>query len=238
MAKEPVPGRVKTRLCPPCTPEQAASIAAAAIADTLDAAMGSGADEVIVALDGAPGPWLPEGVRVVPQVDGAFDRRLTAAWAMTFGPGIQIGMDTPQADATTLDAAMATLASTAGAGGTPAGAHGAPADAHGAPAVLGAAVDGGWWLLGLPAADDRVFTDIPMSTAHTGAAQRRRLVDLGYRVVDAPPLVDVDHMTEARSVADTVPGSRFAAAVHTAHAVHTTRAVAAAHPVAAVDPVS
>ena len=36
MAKAPVPGRVKTRLCPPCTPDEAAAIAAAAIADTLD----------------------------------------------------------------------------------------------------------------------------------------------------------------------------------------------------------
>ena len=38
IAKAPVPGRVKTRLCPPCTPEQAAGIAAAALTDTLTAA--------------------------------------------------------------------------------------------------------------------------------------------------------------------------------------------------------
>jgi len=36
LAKTPAPGRVKTRLCPPYTPEQAARIAAAALADTLD----------------------------------------------------------------------------------------------------------------------------------------------------------------------------------------------------------
>ncbi len=30
IAKQPVPGRVKTRLCPPCTAEQAAAIAGAA----------------------------------------------------------------------------------------------------------------------------------------------------------------------------------------------------------------
>jgi len=35
IAKAPVPGRVKTRLCPPCTPEQAAAVAAAALADTV-----------------------------------------------------------------------------------------------------------------------------------------------------------------------------------------------------------
>jgi uncharacterized protein len=36
IAKAPVPGRVKTRLCPPCTPRQAAAVAEAALLDTLD----------------------------------------------------------------------------------------------------------------------------------------------------------------------------------------------------------
>ncbi len=36
LAKAPVPGRVKTRLCPPCSPAQAAQLAAAALEDTLD----------------------------------------------------------------------------------------------------------------------------------------------------------------------------------------------------------
>ncbi|MBI5104514.1 MAG: glycosyltransferase, partial [Solirubrobacterales bacterium] len=35
IAKAPAPGRVKTRLCPPCTPEQAAALAEAALRDTL-----------------------------------------------------------------------------------------------------------------------------------------------------------------------------------------------------------
>ena len=39
IAKQPVPGRVKTRLVPPCTYEQAAVLAEAALADTLRAAL-------------------------------------------------------------------------------------------------------------------------------------------------------------------------------------------------------
>ncbi|MYS40540.1 glycosyltransferase, partial [Streptomyces sp. SID5998] len=35
IAKEPVPGRVKTRLTPPYTPREAAALAEAALADTL-----------------------------------------------------------------------------------------------------------------------------------------------------------------------------------------------------------
>src|SRR5688572_7522921 len=37
LAKAPRPGQVKTRLCPPCTPDQAAAVALAALHDTLDA---------------------------------------------------------------------------------------------------------------------------------------------------------------------------------------------------------
>lgn len=195
VAKQPLPGRVKTRLCPPCTPEQAAAIAEAALADTMAAAVESGADEVLVALDGEPGPWLPPGVRTFPQVDGPFDRRLTAAWAETTGPGIQIGMDTPQVGASLLDAAMEQLASSA------------------TDAVLGPAADGGWWAIGLPAADDRVFADVPMSRDDTCDHQRARLLELGYRVAELPTLVDVDHFAEALDVAARIPGSRFAGAV-------------------------
>jgi len=65
LAKEPRPGRVKTRLCPPCSPEEAATVAAAALADTLEAVAASGADRHILALDGRPGPWLPPGFEVV-----------------------------------------------------------------------------------------------------------------------------------------------------------------------------
>ncbi len=206
VAKEPVPGRVKTRLCPPCTPDQAAAIAEAALADTMQAATACGADEVVVALDGRPGEWLPEGVRTFPQVDGSFDQRLAAAWAETSGPGIQIGMDTPQVEATMLDRALATL------------------DDDDVDAVLGPAHDGGWWIIGLPTNDERVFLDVPMSRDDTGHLQRRRLDDLGYRVGDLPTLTDVDHFDDALRVASLAPATRFAGVVHSIDACRPARA--------------
>jgi glycosyltransferase A (GT-A) superfamily protein (DUF2064 family) len=42
IAKAPVPGRVKTRLCPPCRTEEAAQLAEAALVDTLAAVLHSG----------------------------------------------------------------------------------------------------------------------------------------------------------------------------------------------------
>ncbi|HEY2281432.1 MAG TPA: hypothetical protein VGI00_23990 [Streptosporangiaceae bacterium] len=73
MAKQPVPGRVKTRLVPPCTYEQAAALAEAALADTLHTLLTVPARRRILVLDGRPGPWLPPGFDVVPQCGGLLD---------------------------------------------------------------------------------------------------------------------------------------------------------------------
>ena len=67
IAKQPVPGRVKTRLVPPCTYEQAAALAEAALADTLRTAATVPARRRVLVLDGEPGPWLPPGYDIVPQ---------------------------------------------------------------------------------------------------------------------------------------------------------------------------
>jgi glycosyltransferase A (GT-A) superfamily protein (DUF2064 family) len=195
LAKEPVPGRVKTRLCPPCSPREAADIAAAALADTLAAALASGADRVVLALDGRPGAWCPPGVAVVSQGGGGLDRRLAAAWAATAGPAVQVGMDTPQVAASDLGAAMAAL--------------GEPAT----DAVLGAADDGGWWAIGLHRPHPLAFDGVPMSRPDTGARQRARLVALGLRVRPLPTRTDVDTWSDAVAVATAAPDTRFADAV-------------------------
>jgi glycosyltransferase A (GT-A) superfamily protein (DUF2064 family) len=191
MAKSPVPGRVKTRLCPPCTFEEAAALAEAALADTLEAVAACGASRRIVALDGAPGPWLPPGFTVIPQVTGGLDRRLAAAWSAAGGPGVQIGMDTPQVTRDLLDEALAALDSTA--------------------AALGLAVDGGWWAIGLRRADPRAFLGVPMSSSGTGAAQHARLRSLGLDVAPLPPLVDLDTVADLPAVTDGGAAIRTAA---------------------------
>jgi hypothetical protein len=196
MAKSPVPGRVKTRLCPPCTPLEAAAVAEAALADTLDAVLRCGADRFLLALDGAVGPWLPAGYEVFPQQGDGLDERLAAAWSVAGGRGIQIGMDTPQVRAVDLDDALAELSEV------------------GTDAVLGPADDGGWWAIGLEEPEDAVFLGVPMSQPGTGAAQLRRLQDLGRRTRLLPPMGDVDTFADALDVADLVGGStRFGAVV-------------------------
>jgi uncharacterized protein len=96
IAKQPVPGRVKTRLVPPFTHEQAAALAEAALADTLDTMLKAPARRRLVVLDGEAGPWLPAGFDIVPQCAGTLDERLAGAFASVHGAALLIGMDTPQ----------------------------------------------------------------------------------------------------------------------------------------------
>ncbi len=63
IAKEPVPGRVKTRLTPPFTPAEAAALAEAALADTLAVALATPADRHVLVLDGSPARGRPRGSR-------------------------------------------------------------------------------------------------------------------------------------------------------------------------------
>ncbi|MGC5561387.1 TIGR04282 family arsenosugar biosynthesis glycosyltransferase [Streptomyces sp. FR-108] len=188
IAKEPLPGRVKTRLTPPFTPAEAAALAEAALADTLSAVAATPATRRVLVLDGAPGPWLPPGFDVVPQCGGGLDERLAAAFACCDGPTLLIGMDTPQVTPALLDV-----------------------DLTRCDAVLGPAEDGGFWALGLAEPDPRLLRGVPMSTPTTGAVQRDRLVDAGLRVRDLPPLRDVDTAADAEAVAALAPRGRFAA---------------------------
>ena len=187
MAKEPVPGRVKTRLCPPCTPAEAAAVAAGALTDTISAALDVGARQVVLALDGRPGPWVPAAVEVIAQRGDGFGERLTNAWMDVGGPTVQIGMDTPQVTAALLAEALSTLHS------------------PGTDAVLAPAEDGGWWLLGLRQADRRMFDGIEMSRTDTGALQRERLRDLRLSTRLLRRLRDIDSFDDATQVCAGAP---------------------------------
>jgi rSAM/selenodomain-associated transferase 1 len=193
MAKAPVAGRVKTRLCPPLTPEQAAALALAALEDTLAAAAACAAGRRVVVLDGEPGAWLPAGFEVVPQAAGGLGTRMAAAFVAVGTPALLIGSDAPQVTSELLDAGLAALAQD--------------------DAVLGPAHDGGYWAIGLRRPAVGAFDGVPMSAPGTAAAQRARLATLGLSVAELAPLRDVDTIEDARAVAAAMPGTNFATAV-------------------------
>lgn len=191
LAKQPVAGRVKTRLCPPLTHEGAARVAEAALLDTLDAVRAVDVARRVLVLDGT---YAADGFEVQPQVDGDMDVRLGAAFDGC-GPTatLLIGMDTPQVTPALLREAVAALREHR--------------------AVLGLAPDGGWWALGLQQPDGALLRGVPTSRDDTGALQHQRLHDAGLDVHLLPELRDVDTVEDARLAAALAPEGRFARAL-------------------------
>jgi rSAM/selenodomain-associated transferase 1 len=192
IAKTPAAGRSKTRLTPPLSPAAAARLAEAALTDTLHAAAAARAERRVLILDGAPGRWLPDGFEVIAQRGGGLDERLAHAFADVGGPALIIGMDTPQVDAGLLELGLSALSEPA------------------VDAVLGPALDGGYWAIGLRRPDPSALIGVPMSTERTVHEQRSRLRSLGLTVRELPALRDVDTYADACAVAATAPETRFA----------------------------
>ncbi|MGC0316773.1 glycosyltransferase A (GT-A) superfamily protein (DUF2064 family) [Kitasatospora acidiphila] len=209
IAKAPVPGRVKTRLTPSCSPEQAAALAEAALTDTLHTLATVPAGRRLLVLDGEPGRWLPPGWQVVPQCAGGLDERLAAAFTLAarlapHAPALLVGMDTPQLPAAALAEPLSAVERT------------------GVDAWYGPAADGGFWAFGLARPTEelarRLLLGVPMSTAGTGAALLERLARLDLTIRQLPLLTDVDTIRDAEQVAAEAPGSRFAARLRSSHA--------------------
>lgn len=207
-AKAPVPGYVKTRLTPPLSPDQAAALAAAALVDTIEAALaavGGRRSGVVLSMAGQPDSTWPRlaaamsRCTVIEQVGATFGDRLCqsherAAQLARGLPVIQIGMDTPQVTAATLAAAAGRLQ-------------------EGFDAVLGPASDGGWWLLGLrsPMAAS-VLRQVPMSSTETGRLTREALEALGLVVDELHTETDIDTYDDALRVRLLGHGTHFATA--------------------------
>lgn len=203
MAKAPVPGQVKTRLGAHVGHHVAADLAAACVLDTLDVCR-QVFDDCHVALAGdldaavrrralaeRLGSWT-----VHPQRGDGFAERLANAHAdvarATGAPVVQIGMDTPHVAAADL-AAVARLVG------------------RGNDAVLGAAEDGGWWVL---AVTDpvlaRTLARVEMSTERTYVGTLAALQGAGATVAGTATLRDVDTVEDAEHSATAAPTTRFA----------------------------
>ena len=195
IAKEPLPGRAKTRLTPPCSLVQAAELARASLLDTLDVVTRTPAARKVLVFEGDARRWRREGFEVMPQRGGALGERLAAAFDDVQSPALLVGMDTPQLTPRLLLDGMRALAE---------------ADVN---AVLGPAYDGGYWSVGFNGPVPGAFSDVPMSCESTLTRQRARLGELGLRVHDQPMLRDVDTIEDAHAVASAAPHTRFAQAL-------------------------
>ena len=183
MAKVPAAGEVKTRLCPPLAPAEAATLAECFLLDRLeqlrevpdaDALVAFAPRERRPALRGL----VPADVRLVPQ-EGAdlgarLDRVLTDLLAEGYTGAIAVDADSPTLPTAYLRRACAALREDA------------------VDAVLGPCEDGGYYLIGLRAPAPALFGDMPWSTAAVTQEALARARRLGLRLVLLPSWFDVD----------------------------------------------
>ena len=197
IAKQPLPGRAKTRLTPPCSADQAAQLAGASLLDTLDVVARTPSARRILVFEGDADGWLPAGFELIRQRGDDLAERLGAAFDDAAGPALLVGMDTPQLTPALLLGAIEALSE------------------PGVDAVLGPAVDGGYWSLGLRSAEPGAFAGVPMSSGSTCISQRARLNELGLCTREQPLLRDVDTIDDAWAVAAQAPDTHFARAMST-----------------------
>jgi rSAM/selenodomain-associated transferase 1 len=154
LAKEPAPGRVKTRLCPPLSPADAARLGSSLLADTAEEMARLGRVRRILFLAPpdavgriAGGPFA--GFERLPQRGRGLGERMRNAAATCFAGGarrvVLVGWDCPELTAVRVRQAFRELRAGAGT-------------------VFGPSVDGGYYLVGLSSPDARLFRRIPWST--------------------------------------------------------------------------
>ena len=182
MAKAPVSGQVKTRLCPPLSLDEAARLYQCFLEDKIAQVLGIQGVEPVLAYtpDGAAGIFeaLAPGVMLVPQRGGDLTSRLVSVLERLlesgFDAAIVIDSDTPTLPSRLLHHAVAQLAS-----GEP-------------DLVLGPSEDGGYYLIGLRGVHRALFEKMPWSTPAVLEETLRRARRLGLRVAQLAPWYDVD----------------------------------------------
>jgi hypothetical protein len=181
--KAPRPGQVKTRLATTLGAAAAATAYRALTERVLANVRELPGVELRFAPDDALAeiqPWLQPGRHARPQGEGDLGTRLERAFAEAFADGarrvVLIGSDCPAVTASDIRAAWHTL--------------------DDADLVLGPALDGGYWLIGLSQPQPALFHEIPWSTDAVFAFTRQRARELRLRTALLRELADVDTLED------------------------------------------
>ena len=199
--KTPMSGASKTRLSPPLRPDECAAISACFIRDLgrTIAALAAGGGVTGYALYTPRGSessllsLLPDGFKLMPQVEGGFGERLLHGAIDLLAAGhsgaILINSDSP-----TLPPSILREAS--------------DAVRRGNNVVLSPAYDGGYTLIGLSQPHARLFDEIPWSTSDVYRLTLERAREIGLPVATAPGWYDVDDATSLRMLEAELAGER------------------------------
>jgi len=193
-AKQPVPGRVKTRLSPPLSPAEAAELYGCMLADTIgNYSSGNQCNTLLFfeLTDGAEAffrrTW--PGLPAFPQQGEGLGDRLEHAFAAAFAMGFQvvaaIGSDSPDLPPRYVDDSFRLL------------------EEGGTDVVFGPATDGGYYLLAMGRPHPGLFRDIPWSTDRVLERSEEAARVLGLRSVRLPLWHDLDRLEDL----DRLPGN-------------------------------
>jgi rSAM/selenodomain-associated transferase 1 len=201
MTKAPRAGKVKTRLVPPLTPEEAAGLNICFLRDIASAifqatrAVSAGGIAVYTPV-GAEDTYqgiLPEDFSLLPQRGDAFGQRLGFATQdllqLGFGSVCLINSDSPTVSQDAFSEAATVLAR--------------PGDRI----VLGPSDDGGYYLIGFKKLHRRIFEEIEWSTEKVLRQTMERAAELKLETHCLPTCFDVDDRAALRRLCQEMFGS-------------------------------
>ena len=204
MTKAPRAGKVKTRLTPPLTAEEAAALNICFLRDTAAAIStatmnGRGRGIGVYTPVGAEEAYhdiLPEHFDLLPQRGDLFGERLALAaedlLELGFDAVCLIDSDSPTVPEHAYADAVRLLAAT------------------GDRMVIGPSSDGGYYLIGLKAAHRRVFEEIEWSTERVFEQTVARAQEIGLAVKQLPTWYDVDDRPTLQRLCDELLGGATA----------------------------
>lgn len=200
--KAPIPGEVKTRLCPPLTLDEAAGLHGSFVLDAVERGI-QAAKAAHGALDRylacAPSPDLAffkviegrYGFRLLSQIGADLGARMAQVFESLFADGygrvLLVGTDVPTLPGTYYTRALQTL-----------GTHNL---------ALGPAQDGGYHLIGLTKAVPSLFTGLPWSTDQVLSLTIQKAEALGLRTALLPAWRDVDTIEDLEVLSKETDGS-------------------------------
>jgi rSAM/selenodomain-associated transferase 1 len=182
MAKTPRPGTVKTRLCPPLSPEEAADLYRCFLLDTIAKLSTCRQASLFIAYTprtdrgvfAALAPHLP----LLPQRGRDLGARMADCFAQLFARGytdvLLTGSDLPTLPLYMIHQALDLMAKPQ------------------IDVVLGPSEDGGYYLIGLHALHRELFADMTWSTPQVLAETVRRAQAQELQIAYLPPWFDVD----------------------------------------------
>jgi rSAM/selenodomain-associated transferase 1 len=188
-AKQPVAGRVKTRLSPPLSARDAAELYRCMLTDTLERVASLRQVEVILFFDPSHGTeaYFREtwpGLTSFPQEGDGLGARLENAFARVFASGFTVaaamGTDSPDLPLTHVEEAFRILEEGA------------------ADVVFGPTTDGGYYLVAMAQLYPNLFRAIPWSTVRVLAESRVRADADSLAVTLLPEWEDMDTIAELK----------------------------------------